>query len=232
MAPKPRPLRDGVRTVVPWWASHERSRPGRLLWAIALHADALIDACVAGVEMRFPLLHSPESLSIIGRQRRIRRGPDETDEVYASRLARWWDDHRRRGGPYALLEQIRAYFAPSYFPVQLVYRSGRRFMMSAAGEITYDEIVWDPDDVPEKWARWWLFYEWPNVVAEDGTWDSPGTWDDGGVWDSSLTAAEIADLRAVPREWNAAHPYGTLVLLAPGSGDPMVQLEIGVSDGS
>ena len=69
-------LRNGVRKVVPWWAGHERSRPGKLLWAIALHADALVDACVAGVKIRFPLLYSPETLSIIGRQRRISRGPN------------------------------------------------------------------------------------------------------------------------------------------------------------
>jgi hypothetical protein len=223
-------LRDGVRTVVPWWAGHELSRPGKLLWAIALHADALIDACYAGLEIRFPMLHSPETLSIIGRQRRIRRGPDETDDVYASRLSRWWDDHRRRGGPYAMLEQIRAYFDPVAFPVQLIYRSGRRFSMPVGGSITYDDIVWNPDALPEKWARWWLYYEWPTPIASDGTWGDPGTWSDGGVWDSGLTPEEVADLRAVPREWNAAHPYGWVVL--QHSGGPPVILAIGSADGT
>ena len=45
-----RPLRDGVRVVVPWWTAREVSRPGKYLWSIALHADALIDACAAGVK--------------------------------------------------------------------------------------------------------------------------------------------------------------------------------------
>lgn len=244
-------LRDAVRRVVPWWAGRELSRPGKYLWAIALHADALVDACAEGVKIRFPLFYSAETLPVIGRQRRIRRGPNESDEVYGTRLHRWWDDHKRRGGPYAMLAQIRAYFDPVAFRVQLVYRSGRRYTMPIDGEIVRDDIVWEPDNVPEKWARWWLFYDWPTAVLEDGLWDEPGTWNDGGVWDSGLTPAEVADLRAVPREWNAAHPYGTIVLFAPNTGElwdfpvgtwdepggiwtavATAKLEIGVSDGS
>ena len=39
------------------------------------------------------------------------------------------------------------------------------------------------------------------------------TWGDGQVWGSSLTPAEVTDLRLVPREWNAAHCFGEIVLL-------------------
>jgi hypothetical protein len=51
-------------------------------------------------------------------------------------------------------------------------------------------------------------------------WADPGDWGpgaDNGVWDSTLTIQDVADLRAVPREWNAAHADGTVVLLPEGA---------------
>jgi hypothetical protein len=166
--------------------------------------------------MRFPGYYSVESLPVIGRERRIRRGRIETHEVYATRLRRWLDDHRRRGGPYALLAQLHAHFAPDNFPIALVYRNGRRFAMKADGTVTRDVIAWEPDHEPAKWARWWLIYQWPEELLDDGHWGDPGTWGDGGVWGSSLSPQQVTDLRLVPKEWNAAHCFGRLILVEGG----------------
>jgi hypothetical protein len=209
-------FRDEARNVAPWWAARDSSRIGKLLYTIGLQLDGLADAAVAAIKMRYPGLYSTDSLALIGRERRIQRGPEESDEAYAARLQRWWEDHRRRGGPYAMLEQIFAFWSPAPFPVDLLYRNGRRFVMDEDGEIERDIIAWEQDEEPEKWARWWLFYEWPHSIAADGAWGSAGTYDDGGVWDSDLTVEEVANIRAVPTEWNNAHSFGTVVLLSDG----------------
>lgn len=207
-----RTFRDAIRSMVPWWAGRETGRIGKVLYAIGLHVDALVDAHVAAIKIAMPGLYSPESLPLIGRERRIRRGPLESDEVFASRLPRWWEDHKRRGGPYALLEQARAYWS-STFQIDLVYITGRRFIApDDGGAITRDDIEWSPPE-PTRWARWWLFYFWPEAVGDDGVWGDAGTYGDGGVWGSDLTVEQVANIRAVPTEWNAKHCSGSRVVL-------------------
>jgi hypothetical protein len=187
----------------------------KVMYALAVQLDALGDAVAAAVKSRFPNLYSHESLPYVGRDRKISRGRTETDEVYASRLTRWLDDHATRGGPYALLAQVYAHYAPTTFAVDLIYASGRRFQMDADGVVaTRDAIVWTPDTDTARWARWWLFYEWPDEILADGLWGDAGTWSDGGVWDSDLTAEDVEDMRLVPREWNAGHALGKVVLLS------------------
>ena len=220
--------RDTLRAISPRWL--QRGNAQRLLFALGVHVDAFADALVAGLKQRLPGLYSPDALPLLGRERRIRRGLWETDAVYASRLLRWLDDHRRRGGPYALLAQLRATFAPSNFPIELLYYptallggEARRYSMDADGVVERDSVPWIPDDDATHWARWWLIYHWPSPILGDGTWDDPGLWDPAlseggggqplGVWDSDLTLDEVVALRTVPAEWNAAHAFGYLVLL-------------------
>jgi len=179
--------------------------------------DAIIDATVEGVELRFPGVQGVESLPYLGRDRRIRRGRLETDEVYGARLRRWLDDHATRGGPFALLAQLAAHFAPANFQIDLVYMSGRRFSQAVDGTITRSDITWAPDPDAAKWARWWLFYDWPTPIPSDGLWGDAGIYGDAGVWGSGLTQDEVTDLRLVPKEWNAAHAFGTVVLLPDGA---------------
>lgn len=222
-------FRDALRDKVPRWL--QRGNAQRLLYAIGVHLDAFADAITDGVKQRFPNVYSGDALPELGRERRIRRGRTETNPVYASRLVRWLDDHRRRGGPYALLAQLHAHFAPANFPIDLLYYpspllggAAVRFRMDVDGNVTRDTVEWLPDADAEHWARWWLFYFWPDPIGDDGVWDDPGEWDPDpdeiippGVWDSELTLAEVEALRLVPREWNAAHPFGTVVLLSPGT---------------
>lgn len=208
-------FRDALREISPSWL--KRGRAEKFLYAFGVHIDLLGDSLVAGVKSRFPGLYSDDSLPVIGKERRIRRGRNETNEVYATRLLRWLDDHRVRGGHVALLAQLYAHFAPSNFQIDLVYYSGRAFSMDTDGEVTWTDIDWSPDPETARWARWWLFYDWPTSVGDDGLWGDAGTFGDGGVWGSDLTETEVTDLRMVPKEWNAAHALGKVVLLPDGA---------------
>lgn len=207
-----RTYRDAIREISPWWLRGPIG--GSVLYAIGSVVDLFGDGLRAGVKMRFPGFYSSESLPLIGRERRIRRGRYELDETYVERLVPWLDHHRTRGGPYALLAQVHAFYRPSNFSIELRYASGRRFVMSPDdGSIVRGNIVWSPPDgAAPLWARWWLIYQWPYAIDDDGTWDSPGVFDDGGVWDCNLAPDELRDIRLVPREWNAAHAIGYITL--------------------
>jgi hypothetical protein len=187
--------RDEIRRRCPPWL--QRGTAERYMYALGLLVDTFGDALVAGVKHRFPNLYSPEALGLIGRERRISRGRTELDGTYAGRLCRWLTDHQLRGGPYALLAQLHAHFSPNTFPIELVYYSGRRFSMAADGTVVRDDIVWSPDTDTARWARWWLFY---NTDA----------------FPEFLDVVDREDLRLVPRQWNAAHTLGWIVLLRGG----------------
>lgn len=191
-----RTFRDRMRQLCPPWL--QRGNNERLLYAIALQVDVFGEALLAGVKLRFPNLYSAESLPLIGRERRIARGSLEPDATYAARLTRWLDDHRMRGGPYALLAQLHAFYAPDNFPVDLIYRNGRRYHMAADGTVTRsDASTFSPDADAARWARWWLF-------LYTDAYPTP-------------TPEQLAALRLVPRAWNAAHCAGSLVVMPTGA---------------
>jgi hypothetical protein len=208
-----RTWRDALRELCPVWLRGQVG--GSILFAAAAILDGLDDAVTTGVKFRYPGIVTTESLPLIGRERRIRRGRFETSEQYADRLIRWLDDHRRRGGPYAMLEQLFAHYQPNNFAIELRYASGRQYLMDVSGVIVRGDVTWTPPGDPARWARWWLYYQWPTPIDDDGVWGDPGTWGDGGVWGSNLTAEEVRDIRLVPREWNAQHAIGRIVLISP-----------------
>lgn len=213
-----------------------------MIYAIGLHVDLFADLAAAAVSRRFVGLNeSADALGLAGRERRIRRGPTEPDANYAARLLPWLDDHKIRGGPYALLEQVWAYREsrqvrpvltlddgvtvltgddglPLLGPLPdlvLQYESGARFTRHDDGSVDR-AIVGNYDTNITAWARWWLIIQWPEALSSEGIWAEPGTWDDGGVWDSGVSGEDVADLRLVPSEWNSGHTLGYIKLTSPG----------------
>jgi hypothetical protein len=178
--------RDTARKASPPWLQHGIAE--KVLYAISVQLDAIADGIVAGVKMRFPGVYSNESLGLIGRERRIRRGLYELETNYALRLKRWWEDHRTRGGPYSLLTQLWYHYTPNTFPIVLVYRSGARYTMNAAGVITRQV---DPYTNTLNWSRWALLYFTDEPV-------------------------DPTDIAIVPRDWIAAHVLGTVKVIPSG----------------
>lgn len=183
-----RTYRDKIRQISPPWLQLGQNE--KILYAIAVQLDAAGDAITAAIKLRFPGVYTDESLPLIGRERRIRRGRSEAAEPYALRLRRWFEDHRRRGGPYALLAQLYAHYAPDTFPIHLVYRSGMRFIMDSDGVVTRDYF---PGADTLEWAHWRLIY-----------------------FSDLFTPADAEDIVLIPREWIAAHIVGEVVVLPPG----------------
>jgi hypothetical protein len=210
------PFRDLIRKVSPWWLRTGLAE--KILYVAGVHADLLGDATRAAIRKRYPIvIESEDAFRLIGRDRKILRGIDEPPSSYAPRLRAWRASHQTRGGPYALLEQLAAYFAHAAnapHTARLVYASGR--VVEEAGR---SDIVFTPPGGAAQCARWWLMLHYTSLPATaDGLWSDPGVWDDGGVWDSDLASEDVEHLRAVPKAWNTAHAYpGT-----PGGPPPIM----------
>jgi hypothetical protein len=205
-------FRDTIRRISPPWLRNGEAE--KLMYALGIHADIVADSLVEAVKRRLPrpgFGNLWDTLPQLGRERRIVRGQTESDEAYANRLARWLPDHRRRGNPYAMLEQIYGYFTGNHFPIDLVAQNGVRHKMDTSGNIVRDVYNWGHFTPREDWAKWWLIYYTDTADYDD-------------------------DWLRVPREWNAAHCIGTLVVLGNGRlwnyPEPVPEWDLGAwSDG-
>ncbi len=183
-------FRDTLRRVTPPWLQNGLAQ--KILYAVAVQLDAGGDAIVAGVKIRFPGLYSDDSLPLIGRERRIRRGLSEPSSNYATRLTRWWSDHKVRGGAYALLQQLWYHYQPNNFEIVLWYPSGARYLLAVDGTITRSlPTTYLP---VSQWAKWTLLY-----------------------FSDEFTAEDEADLVLIPREWIAAHCFGEIIVMPTGA---------------
>jgi hypothetical protein len=212
--------RDTIRTIAPKWLRN--GTIGKVLYAIGAHLDAFADAAIAAARKAMPEDTSEDAASLIAEDRRMVRGPNETWESFQPRLRSWRQAHQRRGGPYALLEQLHA-TTNGAFSIDLYYygTDHSAYGMAADGTIGRSTATL----LGRGNGHWLLVYAWPTPLVEDGLWSDPGEWDDGGVWDSDLTPTEVADLRRVPSAWNAAHAIGHLQLFHSGDSS---SLEISV----
>ncbi len=180
----------------PWL---QRTWGVKFLSALLTPLDALEELMAAAVRARFPQWNAPDALSLIGRERRIRRGRAEPSGTYARRLRRWLDDHRLRGGPRALLRQMRAYWLDVHdVPMDVVNHSGGRTRVDTNEAFTRDVITWGADGTAE-WAQFWVFM----FLASD-----PG----------AVTPEQEAEFLLIPREWTAAHILREHVVLVWGFG--------------
>jgi hypothetical protein len=216
-----------LRIGPPWL---QRAVGERFMLALGSELDVLYERGRQSIKQRFPAVVDETSLGRIGAERRIRRGPGESAETYARRLRRWWDDHRRRGGPYALLAQLYSYFVASLNPrIDVVYHSGTRRWIPGGVEVddpdelvTRDSITWEADGTDE-WAQFWVFFHLGTLindvfVNEDGDVFVDENGDPIVAESSTLSDAEAAVFLAIVREWNAAHiKRAHVVLLVEGS---------------
>jgi len=221
-----------LRVSPPWL---RRVVGGAIMKGIGTPVDTEQNRSAEGVELRFPgggangvSIH-PDALGLIGRERRILRGPGELDSVFADRLRAWWDSHLTRGGPYALLGQMHAFFlATNNVPIQYISNLGAEVTVAADGTFTRGTVAgWLGDGaVPPSWARFFLVLyldgDTLSFVLTDAAGDPIFT--AGGepilVTTSiyALTAADLDLICSVPREWNAAHVDRIYIVLIPSGG--------------
>lgn len=221
-----RPTRPLIRKLGPGWLVKDEVQPdptappietdSRVLYSLAGVGDAMLERTRLGVRARFPGGGAPaDALPYIGRDRLIIRGPDEAQAAYELRLQRYLDDHRVRGNPWALMEQIRGYCSPHAVKVRTVDEHGNWRFIDSDGTRSRslgDDWDWDGSALADTWGRFWLIIEpaggtlpWapgPDIGDVD-LWDGAiGT--PGFTIGTTATPNDVASVRSIVKAWKRA----------------------------
>lgn len=195
---------------------------GELVWtSIGLVCDALVERVRQGVEARWPQYAPSDALGLIGRDRKIRRGRDETDASYAARLLQWLDDWKVAGNPFALMGQLRAYCGVD-LRMRTVDNSGNWYTVEADGSrsVLLAQGNWDWDSQPTKWARFWVVMYPPSTLwVKSPALGNASLWggaigSSGYTIGSSATPAEVAAVKSIVRDWKPAGTTCVRIILA------------------
>ncbi|WP_437982917.1 hypothetical protein [Sorangium sp. So ce117] len=225
-------FRETLRRYVPPWLS---DRPGRTvgfryLYATASVLDAGAEVLVQGLQARMPGLGTPTALPYIGRDRRIVRGPAESDAAYGARLVRWLDYWRAAGNAYVLALALQGFLYPEHPRIRIVTRSGVWYTLEPSGELLWHRAEpnnWDWDSLshPDKagdWSEFWIIIYPPHYTA-DGDWgDGTSIWEPGEAFGVQTPISNIAAIKALVQQWKGAHTKCVVLILAydPSSFDP------------
>lgn len=200
---------EAFAKLVPWWLSEGDG--GKVLASLSLMADDFAARAKNALLARFPD-YAPDdaALAALGRDRRIVRGINEPAAAYAARLKRSFDDLQRRGSPFALLEQLRAYLQAACV-IRTVDQRGNWCTIDAAGVLTRSNDVgnWDWDGAADSpaWARFWvIIYPVGGVTpwAETGLFGAAGAVAESDTLGTTATPDQVAQLRSIVRDWKPA----------------------------
>lgn len=210
-------LRETMRRYIPTWFS-DRVQAGctvgfRYLYPFWLLGDVMIDVITQGVYAKMPGIGTPTALPEIGRDRRIRRGFQETDEGYAARLTDWRYAWKHAGNAYTILRQCIGFVSPKTPQSRLVNADGTWWNLEEDGAtsrvVTLPTKNWDWDGQDSLWSRFWVIIYQTDAQA---TWERDGTWGDGEVWGSdpnsswgiTASVAQVKSIRTIIGDWKSA----------------------------
>lgn len=186
----PATFRGLARLLTPYWL--HVGDGGKILFALDLVKDAMVTKLRAGVEARFPSRAPETALALIGPERGLLRGRDESSTGYRARLRafRYPRGHRVRGSAFALLDQIAVYWGG--MRCWTIDVKGNRHTRGADDAETYAYGVawdWDGQGFDLGRARFWAVLEPETTHPEIIPWPSfaAGTWG-GGTFADAVAA--------------------------------------------
>ncbi len=218
----------------------------RLIYAIALHFDAMIDWAVMALKARYPewcATDLPDALPILGRERGIRRGFSETAQAYAQRLVLWLVSRRIKGSPYALMDQLAGYLTGHAVRIHVCNNAGTWYTRDVDGLRSWRRATptnwnWDNEPANGRWSRYWVIIHVPDTLwAPKGKMGSTGAkvGARGKAVGLSCDAEQGRTLRAIVREWNPPHARCEWIILSfdPVNFEPnLAPLYSGMPDGT
>lgn len=146
--------RHSFYALVPSWLSTGDGE--KVLHTLGRVTDGFINRARLSLTARFPTYSGPTGLTMLGEERGIVKGRDESNTGYARRLRGWRGvrGHQVRGNPYAMLYQIWNYFGGML--VREIDSGGNVFTTARDGsESVTHGGVWNWDDAPA-WYRFWI----------------------------------------------------------------------------
>lgn len=212
-----------------------KPRPGgkdrgyRYLYALAFLADVGIDFAIECKSARFPGIGTPTALPYISRDRQIRRGFAEPDDVFSLRVLSFRDDHRTQGNWLTLMRMVRAYLYPFKPRMRIVNNRGTWYTLNPddTHQVVKDAGNWNWDGNTALRSRAWLI-----IYSDAGPWEEPGGWGDGDApawggepattWGTTATPEQVASVQAIIDEWRSGTALYVNVIIAfdPASFDP------------
>lgn len=211
-------FREIIRDISPPWL--RRPWGERFLYAPGLVLDLITSWAFEGLSARFPDEAPEDALPFIGRDRVVRRGFNEPDDVYKQRLKAWLDAHQRDGNPFALLEEIKAYLYG--YAVRLRYVNDRGTWFSIYEDGTYEVVRkafnwdWDGKYPTQARTRFWIII----YPLATGLWDIQGIygdgkrWGDGRTWGTTATRDQVKSIQAIVDEKKTAGSRCPYVIIA------------------
>lgn len=207
-------FRDAIKALSPPWLAEYWGE--RLMYIFGVVQDAAMQATQDGGAARFPSKAPDDALQFIGADRGIARGFAEPGDSYIARLLLWLDSWKHAGSAYGLLPQLWGYFIPFYIDMlavtnwELWYELPAGTLGDPRQAITLTAgSGWDWDGLATAWWRFWVVLYPASVTpapfATDGNWGDAGDWGDGGTWGTTATVEQVSEVRAIVRQWSAAH---------------------------
>lgn len=190
-------------------------------YSLDIIKDAFAERARLGLLVRFPQQDANgtpgpnDALVAMGRDRRVVRGINETDTVYAARLKDWLIDRRRTGNPFVLMKQLSAYCAStpglSFATVDV---RGNWYMRDSSGVETssLDTGNWNWDGDTASWARFWVIIYPSTLWTAESTWGSGAWGDTTGTWGCTATPEQATTLRSIIADWKPGGTNGNIIL--------------------
>ena len=227
-------FRNIFRAWVPHWLSDRTSKGQtvgfRFLWSMIAPLDVAVEHAVQGLQARWPGLGTPTALGKIGADRRIHRGPADTDEMYAIKLQKYLDLWALAGSSEGLARALHDYL-PGGPAVRTISRAGDWTHVDTAGNVTHEEHPpslwnWDSLSHPGRAGNWDDL--WIVIYQSHYTKSGPFSAVDGVKWgqeqsfglDMPQNVALL--LRSIMNDWKAAHTQlrGIVITDNPAHFDP------------
>jgi hypothetical protein len=170
---------------------------------VGMPLDMLAEAANQAVKARFPELAPEDALPFIGRDRGIRRGPNEPAVSFRTRLLLWREIWKGAGNAVKLLDELAGYLTPQKARMRIWSQVGLVYTRDVDGTFTIDRVpgLWNWDGLTTLRSRFWVIIY--SVGGEP--WSRDGTWGDGekwgesgrGTWGSTATLDQVQTIRAI-----------------------------------
>lgn len=201
--------------LAPRWLTEEEGE--KVGYSLDLVLDGFVERLRQGLYARLPqndpngVTTAPtDALEAMGRDRRVIRGINESNQSYAVRLTRWLDDRRRAGNPYMLMQKLAEYTGAGA-AFRTVDVRGNWYSRDANGTETallkQANWNWDGLGASPKWSRFWVIV-YPNGLWTNGPIAGAFTMGTANLtFGTTATPEHIVTLRHLVNDWK---PAGTV----------------------
>ena len=205
-------FRRAFKKLAPSWLT---TGEGELvLYSLGLIMDSFAERMRLSLQAKMPTHAPTDALSRLGRDRKIVRGINEPAAAYSARLLRYLDDHRVRGNPYALMDQLAEYCQADVM-IRTVDRRGNWYTRERDGSrsVLLDQGNWDWDGTAvTQWSRFWVII-YPTSAGEP--WSQQTQWGSTSrTTGTTATTDQIASVKSIVREWKPAGTKCEWIIIA------------------